>query len=84
MYLLKEKNSLIEFNSINCYSKFFSSKGIEFLTFMLHNIDSIITDNKFLDLCLSKTIEFFSYILELLKNIEYIIEYNKENMKNKI
>ena len=50
----------------------------------MHNIDSIITDSKLLDLYLSKTIEFLFYILELLNNIEYIIKYSRENMKNKI
>ena len=84
LYLLKENNSLIEFNSINCFDYFFNTKGIEFMTFMLHNINSIITDSKLLDLYLSKKIEFILYILELLNKAEYIIEYNKENMKNKL
>ena len=87
LYLLKGDNmdnSLIEFNSINCYNAFFNTKGIEFLTFMLHNIDSIITDKKLLDLYLSKTIEFLFYVLDLFNKTEYIIEYDKESMKNKL
>ena len=89
LFLLKENNlnnTLFEFSNENCYNTFFNSLGIEFLTFMLHNIDSIILDNKLFNLYLSKTIEFISYILELLGNSinEYLIECDKEYLKNKL
>ena len=87
--LLKENslnNSLIEFNGTDCYNDFFNSKGIEFLTFMLHNFDGLINDSKLLNQLLSKTIEFISNILEYRKNPnnDYIIEFSKEDMKNKL
>ena len=87
--LLKENtlnNSLIEFIRTDCYNDFFNSRGIEFLTLMLHNIDSLINDSKILNLFLSKTIEFIANILEYQKNNNnnYIIESNKENLKNKL
>ena len=79
-------NSIIEFNNTNGYIDFFNSKGIEFLTFMLHNFDSIIIDNKLLDIYLSKTLEFLYCILEYQKNPQndYIIEFDKDNIDNKL
>ena len=88
LLLSKEKNlndSFVELNRKDYFSDFFNTKGIEFLTFMLHNIDSRISDSKLLDIYLSKTIQFLSNILELLNNPnnEYIIEFSKEDMNNK-
>ena len=81
-----ENQSLLEFNYINCFTEFFNSNGIEFLGFMLHNIDSKITDNKLLDIFISKVLEFLSCILEYKNDIEndFIFEINKENIKNQL
>ena len=89
LFLSKENNlsnSPLEFNNFNCYIEFFNSKGIEFLTFMLHNINSIIIDSKLLDIYLSKTLEFLSNILESQKynEKEHTIEFDKESMKNQL
>ena len=89
LLLLKENtfnNSLLEFNGSNCFNDFFNSKGIEFLTFMLHNIDSMIIDNKLLDLYLSTIIDFVLLILEYQKNSKngYIFELDKENVKKQM
>ena len=89
LFLSKDNNlnnSLLEYNRTNCLNNFFTSKGIEFLTFMLHSIDSLITDKKLLDLCLYKIVDFISYILELHNNsvINYIFEIDEENIKNQL
>ena len=89
LFLAKKNNLndlLLEYKSKNCYSDFFNKNGFEFLTFMLYNIDSIITDIKLFDLCLSKKLEFVSYILEQQSNPknDYIFEFDKESFKNQL
>ena len=89
LFLPKEStknNSLLEFQNTNCCIDFLNSKGIEFLTFMLHHIDSIITESKSLSIYLSKILGFLSCILEYQINIEidYIIEFDKEILKNQL
>ena len=77
---------MLEFNYINCFTEFFNSNGIEFLGFMLHNVDSKITDNNLLDIFISKVLEFLSCILEYKNDSEndFLFEINKENIKNQL
>ena len=55
---LNKEKEIIEFKRTNSIEKFFKEKGIEFLSFMLHNIDTFIKDHKTYDLFLYKTIDF--------------------------
>jgi hypothetical protein len=71
-----------------------NEKGLEFLIFMLHNINSQSMDDQTFNLYLSKTIDFFNYSISTLKEInnrildsEYnfydsYIEFNEDNLVN--
>ena len=75
----KEKN-IYEYEMTNSLNIFVNKKGVEFLIFMLHNINSKINDNKTLNMILYKTIDFIYNITLLLqeqKNKIIIDDYSK-------
>ena len=64
---------IFEYKTTHSIFQFLEEKGIDFLIFMLHNINSQIKDNKLFNLYLQKTIDFL-----------YITVDNYQQMKNKI
>ena len=88
-FLTKEnisKNSIFEYNNINNFQEFINLNGIEFLTFMLHNMNSTISDVKVLNKLLCGTLDIIasSFIGEKTKEIDYIYELDKNKLKNQI
>ena len=86
-FLTKEnisKNAIIEYNNFNKFHEFININGIEFLIFMLHNINSIIPDIKIINKFLCQTLDIITSILSKEnKEIDYIydIDNNKYNYK---
>ena len=53
-----KKGNILEYEFVNSNIKFLKENGIDFLIFMLHNINSQIKDNKTFNLYLYKNIDF--------------------------
>ena len=89
-FLIKENisnNPIFEYNNINNFQEFINLNGIEFLTFMLHNINSTISDVKIFNKFLSGTLDIIASSLlskEKTKEIDYIYELNKNKLHNQI
>ena len=63
---IKNKNmNIIEHRIISCYNIFLNEKGMEFLIFMLHNINSRIKDVDLLSLIYSEVIDFLYSIMNI-------------------
>ena len=89
-------NSLLYYEKIvkkNPFEEFIDLKGIEFLTFMLHVLDSRVNDVKYFNIFLYQILDFLNTILnfdndlQLLyqyKNIDYIYEIDINVFKNQI
>ena len=87
-------NNIFRYKVTRSIVQFLNEKGLEFLIFMLHNINSQPMDDQAFNLYLSKTIEFFNYLISTLKEINNIIsdseynlydsyiEFNEENLVN--
>ena len=88
LFLTKEnipKNAIIEYNNINKFHEFININGIEFLIFMLHNINSIIPDIKILNKFLSQTLDIIASLLSREnKDIDYIYDIDKNKYNYKI
>ena len=57
-YFKKYNNDLFEYNIKSTVQEFLNEKGIEFLIFMLHTINSQIKDYQTFDLYIHKTVDF--------------------------
>jgi len=91
----KEIN-IYEYKIINSYITFLNEKGIEFLIFMLHDINSQINNNQLFNIYIYKTIDFLYYIInkyiEIENNIledekgiyDSYLEINKNDIINQI
>jgi hypothetical protein len=87
-------NNIFRYKVTRSIVQFLNEKGLEFLIFMLHNINSQSMDDQTFNLYISKTIDFFNYSISTLKEInnrildsEYnfydsYIEFNEENLVN--
>ena len=88
LFITKEnitKNEIIEYNNINKFHEFINLNGIEFLIFMLHNINSIIPDIKILNKFLSQTLDIITSLLSLEnEEIDYIYDIDKNKYNYKI
>ena len=72
-------NNIFRYKITRSIVQFLNEKGLEFLIFMLHNINSQPLDDQTFNLYISKTIDFFNYSISKLKEINNIIsgsEYN--------
>ena len=80
------KNSLYEYYKANNYIEFINSNGIDFLTLMLHNIESKITDVNIFSEFLQQTLEILACILDRdnIKESDYVYELDKDNFKNQL
>ena len=88
-YLSKENNEkkyLYEYYKTNKYVEFINSNGIDFLTLMLHNMESKKTDINIFSKFLQQTLDFLACILDRdnIKENDYIYELDKDNFKNQL
>ena len=88
-FIIKDKlskNSIIEYNNTNNFCEFINLNGIEFLTFMLHNFNSIIPDIKILNKYFSQTFDIITSLLSREKNKDedYIYELDKNKFNNQL
>ena len=88
-YLLSKdygKKFLFEYYKANNYVEFINANGIDFLTLMLHNIESKITDINIFSKFLQQTLEILACILDRdnIKENDYIYELDKDNFKNQL
>ena len=56
------ENNIYEYKNTNSFNIFIKEKGIEYLIFMLHNINSQSNDNKTFNFYLYKTLDFLFHI----------------------
>ena len=85
-YSKNNNNDLIEYDTKITVQEFINEKGIEFLIFMLHVINSQITDYQIFNLYISKTIEFlYNTIIyyEKLKVKKPYLEVDNEDLIKK-
>ena len=80
------KDSFLEYNGIKNYTEFINSKGIEFLSFMLHNIKSKINNSEILNIYLFNIFDLLSCLLdnENIHDKNNIYEFGDEEMKNQL
>jgi len=72
-------NNIFRYKVTRSIVQFLNENGLEFLIFMLHNINSQSLDDQAFNFYLSKTIDFFNYLISSLKEINNRIldsEYN--------
>ena len=81
--------------NFDSFIEFYKQKGIEFLTFMIHNINSRIEDLNILNNIFLKIIEFITALLNYEKDVKQLYKKNKsesdcyfiiskKNIKNKL
>ena len=81
--------------NFDSFIEFYKQKGIEFLTFMIHNVDSRIEDVNILNNIFLKIIEFITALLNYEKDVKQLYKKNKsesdcyfiiskKNIKNKL
>ena len=68
--IFNEQDKIYKYKSTLSIELFLNEKGIEFLIFMLYNIDSQIKDNKIFSLYLYKTIDFLYDIIIKIDKIK--------------
>ena len=69
-YSNNKEMEIFEYKIIHSIYDFINEKGIEFLTFMLHNINSQIKENNLFNLYIYKTIDFLYNTIKIYQEIK--------------